>query len=191
LKIVCIDKQSPQAEAKARHQQALPDFEYIKARISVVREPRNWNSTKAALDWRAVVDAEWFSGLCRLSNTFRYIIFMQAKTLTAVQQAMRQREQRHRTDRKRRAAIRWRSAARERASETQREEELLTSGRELTIDELFELAGDPKDWQQITEKDFEGMKLEPGDLQPFSQEGAPNVAARGGPLRLLIRRGRR
>ena len=93
---------------------------------------------------------------------------MQARTLTAAQQAMRQREEQHRADRKRQVAIQWREAARQRACEVQREEELLTSGRELTTDELFELAGDPKDWQRITEKDFDAMKLKPGDLEQFS-----------------------
>lgn len=83
---------------------------------------------------------------------------------------MRQRE-RHRTDRKRRAALRWRSAARERARETQREEELLTSGRELTPDELFSMLDpDPTKWEQPTAADWERTRLQPGDLKPFSLE---------------------
>ena len=95
---------------------------------------------------------------------------MRASKLTALQTAMQQREQRHRTDRKRRAALRWRAAARKAARE--REEFLLreSQNRELTIEESFELAGDPTDWRPCTSADLEAMRLQPGDLQPFSLE---------------------
>ena len=90
---------------------------------------------------------------------------MRAATLGKLQDEMLMRERRKRHGRKVTAALRWRRAARKREREAQREEELLTisNQRELTLDELLELAG--PDLRPMSEQDWEAARLKPGELE--------------------------